>query len=389
MASLFDQNQELFEIILNGLADSILVVDHSQKIVFANKALSELFSLRRTAVGRDIVEVVLNHRICEIIDESITTHQAVDEEVTLTVDRGAERRTVVLNVDAEPVAEDLEKRYVRVILRDETDRVQTEQVRRDFVANASHELRTPLSIINGYIENLRDGAVADTALAQRFLRIMKKHGDRIARIVEDMLTISKFESATQDPTEAGAFDLQSCATDVIERLHPLVEEREAEISISTLDSEALIAGDRLYWDQIFFNLIENALKQNLAKGIKVQVSFQKKGEGYQIIVTDDGVGIPSADLPFIFKRFYRVEKHHGKEIKGTGLGLSIVKRAIEAHGGTVTARSEPGRETAFIIYVPKGDVRRLIEPESDFGDSTGEGGGHEASEARASAPFSA
>ena len=356
----FAENHEFMEIMLDGLADSILVVDQTGHVLFANQAVKDLFKLARDPVGRDVLEVVRNHRIGQLVMTMIQSGEPITEEIELIAGpkSGSNR---VLSVNASPFPGQLGTRYARVILRDETSRVETERVRRDFVANASHELRTPLSIINGYIENLRDGAIEDKALAHRFLGIMKKHGDRIARIVEDMLTISKFESASQDPTKAGVFDLKGCAQDVIERLQPLIEDKHARVELLSDSSDALICGDRFYWDQIFFNLVENALKQNLGSGLHVKVLFEDLGDSYRVTVSDDGVGIPQADLPFIFKRFYRVEKHHSKEIKGTGLGLSIVKRAIESHGGTITAQSTPGEETAFTIRVPKGDTSQPRE----------------------------
>ena len=364
MTLLFEENQGILEIMLDGLADGILVVDGSGSILFANKAVKNLFESSRAPVGRDILEVVRNHRIHQLVQETIESKKPVTEEIELTSGQH-ESGQVVLSVNAEPFPGPLGDQYYRVILRDDTQRVETEQVRRDFVANASHELRTPLSIINGYIENLCDGAVENTELANRFLGIMKKHGDRIARIVEDMLTISKFESAAQDPTKAGVFDLHSCTLDVLERLQPLFEEKQATITVTPESGPSMICGDRFYWDQIFFNLVENALKQNVRPCLNVKIGFDDLGNQFRIRISDDGVGIPMADLPFIFKRFYRVEKHHSKEIKGTGLGLSIVKRAIEAHGGTVEATSTPGKETAFVIHVPKGDVEGALLKEAE------------------------
>ena len=112
-------------------------------------------------------------------------------------------------------------------------------------------------------------------------------------------------------------------------------------------------GDRFYWTQILFNLVENALKQNTDSPLQISVLVKVHDDMLNISVCDDGVGIPAGDLPFIFKRFYRVEKHHSqKEIKGTGLGLSIVRRAIEAHGGTIDATSNPGQQTSFNIAIP-------------------------------------
>ena len=120
------------------------------------------------------------------------------------------------------------------------------------------------------------------------------------------------------------------------------------------DPELIIHGDRFYWTQVLFNLVENALKQNPHRGLHIEIGGEALGETIHIWVSDNGVGIPSADLPHIFRRFFRVEKHHSQqEIKGTGLGLSIVKRAVEAHGGSISVTSVPGSETKFLITVPK------------------------------------
>jgi signal transduction histidine kinase len=127
------------------------------------------------------------------------------------------------------------------------------------------------------------------------------------------------------------------------------------------DLDLTLAGDRFYWTQVLFNLIENALKQNPRAGLTVTVGCVRDERSTRIWVSDDGVGIPSADLPHIFRRFYRVEKHHSQEeIKGTGLGLSIVKRAIEAHGGTIQVSSIPGQDTRFTIEVPRDTEARLL-----------------------------
>jgi signal transduction histidine kinase len=247
--------------------------------------------------------------------------------------------------------------HLRVVIRDETDRHETEQIRKDFVANASHELRTPLSIINGYLENLLDGVIDDPVMTVKSLQTMQKHGERIARIVEDMLTLSKFESASEGGPAGlrqSSFSCRECMEDVIDRLGPKIEEKKARVELQfPADGSDVIEADRFYWDQIFFNLIENALKENQADGkLILTISFNRtKGESV-ICIRDNGVGIPRADLPFIFKRFYRVAKHHSQTIKGTGLGLSIVRRAIESHGGTITVDSTLGVETIFTIRLP-------------------------------------
>ncbi len=235
------------------------------------------------------------------------------------------------------------------------DELQLEQIRKDFVANASHELRTPLAIINGYLENLiEDDMLQEPEMARRFLTIMRKHADRITHIVEDMLVISKLESGEANAITIEPFRFGSCIHDILERLESVVLNQNAEIAVVLPDPDLILHGDRFYWTQVLFNLVENALKQNPHHPLRVEIGCVKSGADLHIWVADNGLGIPSADVPHIFRRFFRVEKHHSQqEIKGTGLGLSIVKRAVEAHGGFIGVTSEPGRETKFLITVPQ------------------------------------
>ncbi|MDG2122598.1 MAG: ATP-binding protein, partial [Verrucomicrobiales bacterium] len=265
---------------------------------------------------------------------------------------------VLMNVAPVKVPGETSVRHLRIVIRDVTERLETEQIRKDFVANASHELRTPLSIINGYVENLMEGVVEDPEAVAKALEIMKKHGDRLGRIVEDMLMISKLESL--DGSGGGVpelrrevFSIRDCIGDVVERLTPMVEEREVKVVVEVEPGADEMEGDRFYWDQVFFNLMENAMKENPGRGLGLKVTGRvTRAGGREITVEDDGVGIGSADVPFVFKRFYRVAKHHSKKVKGTGLGLSIVKRAVEAHGGTIRLSSVPGVRTAFTMELP-------------------------------------
>jgi signal transduction histidine kinase len=183
---------------------------------------------------------------------------------------------------------------------------------------------------------------------------MRKHADRISRIVEDMLVISRLESGEASSLKVEPFRFRSCINDILERLESVIRNQNADIAVTMSDETLTLQGDCFYWTQVLFNLVENALKQNPHPGLKVEIGCENAADCHRIWISDNGIGIPSADLPHIFRRFYRVEKHHSqREIKGTGLGLSIVKRAIEAHGGTITVTSIPGRETKFLITLPK------------------------------------
>ena len=196
-----------------------------------------------------------------------------------------------------------------------------------------------------------DSEIEDRDSALRFVRVMQKHGDRLARIIDDMLTISKLESHSET-LQRESFDLKGCAEDVVARLAPVIEQKGTAVEFGFPDDSS-ISGDPFYWDQILFNLIENALKENDAAGLVVGVRMERSKEWDLLTVWDNGVGIPQAALAFIFKRFYRVDANRSAEKKGTGLGLSIVKRAVQAHGGTIAVRSTPGIETAFTIRIPR------------------------------------
>jgi signal transduction histidine kinase len=350
-------------LLLDALGDAFLLVDSKANIRFANEAARALFGAREI-VNRPVREAFLEPRLADALLRCLATGEPVQSRVVLpqqTSPRGdlENRGFNAWIIDAAKLSSpSSSETNTRVIIRDVTAEHQLEQVRKDFVANASHELRTPLAIINGYLENLLDDDLLDDPeVARRFLTVMRKHADRISRIVEDMLVISRLESGEVNALKLEPFRFRSCIKDVLERLESVIRNQHAYMTLTMPDPDLIIQGDRFYWTQVLFNLVENALKQNPHSGLRVEVGCEASGDSVRIWVSDNGVGIPSADLPHIFRRFFRVEKHHSQqEIKGTGLGLSIVKRAIEAHGGTISVTSVPGSETKFLITVPKQHV---------------------------------
>ena len=345
--------------LLDALGDAFVLVDAEANIRFANEAARALFG-HRELLNRPVREAFLDPRLADALLRCLETGEPVQSRVVLpqqTSPRG-DLETRGLNawiIDAAQLTTPSGgPPTTRVIIRDVTTEHQIEQVRKDFVANASHELRTPLAIINGYLENLLDDdMIEEPEMARRFLTIMRKHADRISRIVEDMLVISRLESGEVNALKIEPFKFRSCIKDILERLESVVRNQQAEVTVTMPDPDLVLQGDRFYWTQVLFNLVENALKQNPYSGLRVEIGCERAGDSIRIWVADNGVGIPSADLPHIFRRFFRVEKHHSQqEIKGTGLGLSIVKRAIEAHRGTIGVTSVPGSETKFLITVP-------------------------------------
>lgn len=352
------RQREFQEALLNEIKDAIFILDRNREIRFLNTAAQQLFPSDQPYRARAFLDVCRDHRVYDTLSLAEEIGAKVSDNLSLRVHSDGKKgfREISLLVEAEPLSfgGSVENTGSWLLMKDISRQLETEQIRRDFVANASHELRTPLSIINGYLETMDDTDVdLSQALYRRAIRTMRKHGERIARIVDDMLTISKLESAA-DLLKCEPFDLRDSLDDMIGQLMPIIEQNHARVVVKTASEESwTLIGDRFYWDQIFFNLIENALKENVEPGLKITVTFRSEGGRYLVTIADDGIGIPAADLPLVFKRFYRVQKHHAQaQVKGTGLGLSIVKRAVEAHHGKIEVESQPGVKTAFTISVP-------------------------------------
>lgn len=346
-------------LLLDGLSDALLLVSQDGVICYANNAARTMFE-NRDLLGRAAQEMFPDVRFIHALQQCEQKKAPVVEQIVLSqqlspLGARENRGTNAWLLDVAPLPTDAyPQATMRILLRDLTAEYQSEQVRKDFVANASHELRTPLAIIQGYLENLlEDGALNDKVMAGRFLGIMAKHTDRVSRIVEDMLVISRLESGEAAALSIAPFDFLSCVQDVLERLEHLIVTQQAHIDISGVTEGLAIHGDRFYWTQVLFNLIENALKQNPQAGLTITVRGAYENGMIHLSVADNGIGIPTAHLPFVFKRFYRVDQNHtNSAIKGTGLGLSIVKRAVEAHKGEISVNSIPGRETKFSIILP-------------------------------------
>jgi len=346
--------------LMDALRTPLLIIGPDQRIRTANAAARELFGSRRI-IGRPVAEAFLDPRLAEPVLQCTESGDPAKRRVTLPAGStpggaGDSRGDSAWIINATPLKSPASaKLRTLVVLRDVTAEHRSAQIRKDFLANASHELRTPLAIINGYLENLIDDhLIENPELSLRFLKVMRKHSTRISRIIEDMLVVSRLESGEAAALKIKPFPFRACIEDVLERLESMIRTQQAEISIDMPEPDLLLSGDRFYWTQILFNLVENALKQNPRPGLRIEIACRRENDTVRIHVADDGVGIPSADLPFIFKRFYRVEKHHSQdEVPGTGLGLSIVKRAVQAHGGTIRADSTPGRETRFSIEVAR------------------------------------
>ncbi|TDU73173.1 two-component system phosphate regulon sensor histidine kinase PhoR [Prosthecobacter fusiformis] len=343
--------RRLFESLLNEIRQGVVIVDAQQRIKFCNRTMGHLFHRTSVHRGRTLLEEFADHQVSDTVLAALQNQRRTVKEIEMstTLGSGAVNTRHYL-IEAAPLPAKAEA-GAWLMVYDITEQTLAEQVRKDFVANASHELRTPLTLINGYIETLQSGVIKDDAGMRRCLDVMEKHGKRIIRIIEDMLTISRLENGTS-ALNLEPFTARACVQDALDHLGPMLEGRDTRLELDFPPDGGHMTGDRFYWDQVFTNLLENALKENPNPGLVIQVKGEWFADHCVLSIRDNGIGIPAHDLPFVFKRFFRGHKHHSPEIKGTGLGLSIVRRTIEAHGGIIELTSTPGVETTFKIRVP-------------------------------------
>src|ERR1700730_413099 len=248
-----------------------------------------------------------------------------------------------------------DRNLVLVTLRDLTPLRRIEERRADFVANASQELRTPLASLSGFIETLQGPARNDVTSRDRFLAIMKEQATRMARLIDDLLSLSRIEQKAHIHPDHPV-DLAAIVREVADGLSPLAHEREVEIRIADQASSLIVSGDRDELIRVFENLIENALKYG-APGKLVELALTREpaiGDAREAIVSvrDYGPGIAPEHLPRLTERFYRVDIGESRAQGGTGLGLALVKHSLNRHRGRLTIESTPGAGANFIVRLP-------------------------------------
>jgi two-component system, OmpR family, phosphate regulon sensor histidine kinase PhoR len=247
---------------------------------------------------------------------------------------------------------------VVLFFRDLTSARRLEAMRADFVANASHELRTPLASLLGFIETLQGPARDDAKARERFLDIMKGQAQRMKRLIDDLLSLSRIEMrAHLSPTQT--VDLASIASQMVETLSPLAKERGVVIKAVLPDRPVLVLGDRDELLRVAENLIENAVKYGESGG-RVDVAVARtEGPAPQIAfsVQDYGPGIAPEHLPRLTERFYRVDVVQSRDKGGTGLGLAIVKHIVNRHRGHLDIASDPGQGARFTVRFPEAGPR--------------------------------
>jgi two-component system, OmpR family, phosphate regulon sensor histidine kinase PhoR len=345
------EERNLSSAILGSMVEGVAVVNGSERLLFANPGFAEILGLDVPPTsGSALLEVVRQTELIEAVRKVLGGEQRVESEIVTGTLRQHFFAATVAAVRAGDTTGAV------VVLHDITELRKLERVRRDFVANVSHEFRTPLTAIQGFAETLLAGALDDPQNRTRFLEIILEHSRRLARLTEDLLMLSKMDAERLE-LEISRISVSQLMESCLETSQHRATEKNLHISMSAPKDLPDIAGDRRRLGEVLQNLLDNAVQYTLPGG-KIALSAKVKGRQVVVTVSDTGIGIPRADQPRIFERFYRVDVARSREAGGTGLGLSIAKHLVEVHGGRLWVESEVGQGSKFHFSVPIFDSER-------------------------------
>ena len=340
-----DQARAERQTLFNSMVEGVVLLDRTGRIQLVNQSLERQFALSTDVRGQSLSEAFRRPELTQLLARLEKEPKVLSCELEVG---GSEAHYFEVNA-ATVLDRDARSQGVILVFHDLTRIRVLENTRREFVANVSHELRTPLSLIKGYVETLLDGAITDPELSAKFLQTIDRHSNRLTNLIEDLLTISRLESG-QITLKLRTLPLRAFAGGLIAELQTRANERGTKIINEIPESLAGRADpDRL--EQVFVNLVENAVKYGRAKG-RVIVRGRAVNGHVELCVADDGPGIPSEARERVFERFYRIDKARSRDAGGTGLGLAIVKHIIQSHGGKVWVESAPGQGAQFYFTLP-------------------------------------
>ncbi len=339
-------DEALLDAVVSGMPDAAIVLDREGRVISFNNAARMIApALARGAPASLALRVP---EVVEAVRDAATGKgpRSVEFAQRVPVDRW-------FKVHVQPFG--AARPMLLLTFHDLTPRHRAEQMRADFVTNASHELRTPLASLSGFIDTLQGSAREDANARGRFLAIMKTQAARMARLIEDLLSLSRVELIEHMHPEAPV-DLAPVVRQVVDGLQTLATDRSVEIAVAPPASPLIVPGDRDELTRVFENLVENALKYGAA-GKRVDIGFSSStaSDGAPevlVAIRDYGPGIAAEHLPRLTERFYRVDVTQSRAEGGTGLGLSLVKHILNRHRGKLSIESEAGKGATFTVRLP-------------------------------------
>jgi two-component system, OmpR family, phosphate regulon sensor histidine kinase PhoR len=343
--------------ILRSMVEGVAVIDVEERLVFYNRAFSEIFGVQASAAdGRPLIEAVRNAELVGLIRKALRGEEGLQNDISMGIVQMQSFSVTAAPVKALDTANGNDASVAAkpsgavVVLHDVTELRRLERVRQDFVANVSHEFKTPLTAIQGFAETLLSGALDDPTNNRRFLDIIRNHAIRLARLTNDLLKLARIE--------AGKLEVEFFPVGLIELIEGCAEttllkasRKQITLEIEVPPGLPAVWGDAGLLRDVLQNLLDNAIQYTPECG-NIHVTAEAKGREAVITVSDTGIGIPASDKERIFERFYRVDAARSREAGGTGLGLSIAKHIVEAHGGRLWVESVMGEGSKFSFSIP-------------------------------------
>jgi two-component system phosphate regulon sensor histidine kinase PhoR len=347
ISQITNQRNELGAV-LKSMVEAVFAVNMDEQLIRFNRAAEELLDLDgHHDMGRTIAEVCPNPELKQFVTRALTASKAISGEIVFK--NGASRYLQAQGAKLR------DERGVSmgalIVLHDVTQLKRLEEIRRDFVANVSHELKTPIASVKAGAETLRDGALDDPHGARQFIDIIVRHADRLAAIIDDLLTLSRIEQE-KDPESFNltATKLKEVLESAVLAVREQAEDKQIRIETTCAENLAARINPNVLVHAII-NLLDNAIKYSDEKSC-VSLAAEASADRIHISVSDTGCGIPEEDQQRIFERFYRVDKARSRKLGGTGLGLAIVKHIASAHNGHVSVQSTFGEGSRFTIHIP-------------------------------------
>lgn len=345
-----EAERQRLDSVLSNMSEGVIATNRRGELDIANNMASQMLHLSRSELAGKNILTLLE------LEEDYNLRDLVDRKEDITIRIESEEALTILRASFSMIQAD--SGYISgivCVLRDVTEEERIEEERKEFVSNVSHELRTPLTSMRSYIEALIDGAWKDPELAPGFLDVAQSETDRMIRMIQDLLHLSRIDSGKSE-LQKELIDLTALFTNVLTRFDMLLESEEYRNNNYTIKRNLLdeaifvdIDPDRIV--QVLDNVMNNAIKYSPEGGT---ITCTMVIEGSQVIITikDEGIGIPAEDLDHIFDRFYRVDRARSRAMGGTGLGLAISREVIEQHDGEIWAESIERDGTTFYIALP-------------------------------------
>jgi two-component system phosphate regulon sensor histidine kinase PhoR len=336
------------EALLENTVNGIIMIDADNRMAYINPAATVLLGLNENPLGRKVIEVIKSYELLNLIDQVRAQTENRRQSIRIY---SPDKKDMEVNVVPINEGDREETISILVVMNDLTETRRLEQVRKDFVANISHELKTPIATISGFAETMLAEGNENAEHIEEFSTIIFEEAQRMKKMINDLLELSRLETGRPE-LNIRPINMVKLINDSIELIKIRNPVLKARIEFNKPAEMLWIDGDLDSVTNIIGNLLDNALNYSNEGGV-ITVTLEKQGEeGVKVSVQDQGDGIPEAELPRIFERFYRVDKARSRKTGGTGLGLAIVKHLVENHGGKLEVESYPGQGSTFSFTLP-------------------------------------